>query len=375
MTAATFDELKEAIAGAYPALPKQLQRIARFALDKPDELALGTVAAVAESAGVQPSAMIRFANALDYAGFSQMQQVFRGHLVERSTSYRDRITQLRKSGRPSGEGRVLHQFVGDAIAELGQLDDNIRAADLHAAVMLLCRAERVHLLAQRRAFPIAAYLTYALGQLELRTQQRFAGKITIDAILGFLETQALGLAHGLDGRDEVPFIEQGHRLQRQGLELRIGVHQTDLLPKPRGDAGNVKPSRRLTMNTLAEPQLNATPLIDVLLVLLVMIIFTLPVASHSVKLNLPQRAPQPLSAVVTPPIIVDVDFDGQLYWNGAPLPRDGVERKLREIGASSPEQRVKIVPDKRVRYENVAQLLAAAQRSGVTRLEVAPVQF
>ena len=128
------------------------------------------------------------------------------------------------------------------------------------------------------------------------------------------------------------------------------------------------------MNTLAEPQLNATPLIDVLLVLLVMLIFTLPVASHSVKLNLPQRPPQPLSAV-TPPITVDVDFDGQLHWNGAPLPRETVERKLREVGASSPEQRVKIVPDKRVRYETVAQLLAAAQRSGVSRLEVAPIQF
>ncbi|HSW23185.1 MAG TPA: MurR/RpiR family transcriptional regulator [Burkholderiaceae bacterium] len=188
MTAATFDELKEAIAGAYPALPKQLQRIARFALDRPNELALGTVAAVAEAAGVQPSAMIRFANALDYGGFSQMQQVFREHLVERSTSYRDRIAQLRRSsGRPKGEGGVLHQFVSDAVAELGQLDDNVKQTDLHAAVMLLCRAERVHVLAQRRAFPIAAYLTYALGQLELRTQ-------LLDGIGGMLDNGLRSIA-------------------------------------------------------------------------------------------------------------------------------------------------------------------------------------
>jgi DNA-binding MurR/RpiR family transcriptional regulator len=187
MTAATFAELKEAIAGAYPVLPKQLQRIARFALDKPNELALGTVAAVAEAAGVQPSAMIRFANALEYAGFSHMQQVFREHLVERSTSYRDRIAQLRKSGHPSGEGRVLHQFVGDAIAELGQLDDNIRQADLHAAVTLMCRAERVHVLAQRRAFPIATYLTYALGQLELRTH-------LLDGVGGMLDNSLRSIA-------------------------------------------------------------------------------------------------------------------------------------------------------------------------------------
>lgn len=187
MTATTFDDLKEAIAGAYPAMPKQLQRIARFALDRPNELALGTVAAVAEAAGVQPSAMIRFANALDYGGFSQMQQVFREHLVERSTSYRDRIAQLRRSGWPKGEGGVLHQFVGAAVAELGQLDDNVRAADLHAAVTLLCRAERVHVLAQRRAFPIAAYLTYALGQLELRTQ-------LLDGIGGMLDNGLRSIA-------------------------------------------------------------------------------------------------------------------------------------------------------------------------------------
>ena len=149
--------------------PKQLQRIARFALDRPDELALGTVAAIASSAEVQPSAMIRFANALGFDGFSQMQQVFRGHLIERSSSYRERIEQLRRSHRASGSGGVLHQFVGDAVAELGRLEENVRAADIAAATALICKAGRVHVLAQRRAFPVACYLAYALGQLELRT--------------------------------------------------------------------------------------------------------------------------------------------------------------------------------------------------------------
>ena len=63
-SATTYDELKDAISRAYPDMSKQLQRIARFALEKPHDLALGTVAAVAEATEVQPSAMIRFANAL-----------------------------------------------------------------------------------------------------------------------------------------------------------------------------------------------------------------------------------------------------------------------------------------------------------------------
>lgn len=123
------------------------------------------------------------------------------------------------------------------------------------------------------------------------------------------------------------------------------------------------------MNTLAEPQMNATPLIDVLLVLLVMLIFTLPVATHAVKLNLPQAVGGPLSSSVT----VDIDFDGQLYWNGNSLTRTELERKFLEVAAALRPPRVKVVPDKRVRYESVAQVLAAAQRLGVSKLEVAPI--
>jgi len=167
--ASSYDELKEAMSAAYPELPKQLQRIARFALDKPNELALGTVASVAEAAGVQPSALIRFANALHFGGFSEMQQLFRGRLIERSASYRERIDQLRQS-QPAGRGPgVLHQFVGEAMAELGHLEEAVHAEDMAAAIQLLCGAARIHVLAQRRAFPVACYLAYALSQLELKT--------------------------------------------------------------------------------------------------------------------------------------------------------------------------------------------------------------
>ncbi|HSV51830.1 MAG TPA: MurR/RpiR family transcriptional regulator [Burkholderiaceae bacterium] len=170
-SATNYDELKDAITRAYPGLSKQLQRIARFALEKPHDLALGTVAAVAEATEVQPSAMIRFANALGYRGFSDMQQVFRGHLVERSASYRERIDLLRRkqlNGARAPAG-VLHQLVGDSVAELGHLEESIRESDLKAAVKLIAGAQRIHVLAQRRAFPVAGYLAYALGQLELRT--------------------------------------------------------------------------------------------------------------------------------------------------------------------------------------------------------------
>ena len=168
----TYEQLKDAIAAAYPRLSPQLQQIARFALERPNELALGTVAAVAEAADVQPSALIRFANALEFGGFSDMQQLFKARLLDRSGSYRERIGRMQRATQASAaapDAGVLHQFVGDAVEELSHLEDNVRAADLATAARHICAAQRVHVLAQRRAFPVACYLAYALGQLELKT--------------------------------------------------------------------------------------------------------------------------------------------------------------------------------------------------------------
>lgn len=119
--------------------------------------------------------------------------------------------------------------------------------------------------------------------------------------------------------------------------------------------------------SLVEPQMNATPLIDVLLVLLVMLIFTLPIATHAVKLNLPQ-AP---SGMPLPLVTVNVEYSGDLYWDGEPMPDlQAVESRLRGIANAGNQVRVKVLADGRARYEFVARLLAAAQRAGVTRLQI-----
>ncbi|HVK33630.1 MAG TPA: MurR/RpiR family transcriptional regulator [Burkholderiaceae bacterium] len=172
--ATDFEQLQATIAAAYPRLSPQQQQLGRFALERPDEMALGTVAAVAEAAGVQPSALIRFANALGFGGFSELQQPLRARLLHRSASYRERIDALHREAAPravaQGEAGVLQRFVAEAGAELAQLEDHVPRATLAAGAALLAGAARVHVLAQRRAFPVAAYLAYALGQLEIPTQ-------------------------------------------------------------------------------------------------------------------------------------------------------------------------------------------------------------
>lgn len=169
-----FEQLKDQLSRAYPAMSPQLQRIAGFALEHPQDMALDTVAALARGAGVQPSAMVRFAQALGFGGFSELQRVFRGRLVERSNNgmrnYRERIAAFRAKQERSGPAGVLGQFVADGIASLEHLHDQVAPADLAAAVKLLASARTIYVLGHRRSFPVAYYLAYALSQLELSTQ-------------------------------------------------------------------------------------------------------------------------------------------------------------------------------------------------------------
>ena len=117
-------------------------------------------------------------------------------------------------------------------------------------------------------------------------------------------------------------------------------------------------------------EVNTTPLIDVMLVLIVMLIITIPIQTHAVKLNMPVGNPPP---PVKPPTIVqiDVDFDGTILWNGEMLvDRDALEARLVDA-ANQPEQpEVHLRPNKLAQYKSVAMVMASAQRLGVTKLGV-----
>jgi biopolymer transport protein ExbD len=119
-----------------------------------------------------------------------------------------------------------------------------------------------------------------------------------------------------------------------------------------------------------EPQMNATPLIDVMLVLLIILILTVPIATHAVKLNLPQGP----STAPHPSVRLDIAFDGSLYWNGEFVPSiAALTPKFAGVLQQTDPPAISVVPEKRTRYERVAQVLAAAQRSHVTKMSVAPV--
>jgi len=114
--------------------------------------------------------------------------------------------------------------------------------------------------------------------------------------------------------------------------------------------------------------INTTPLIDVMLVLLIMLIITIPIQLHSVNLNMPVGNPPPPPR---PPVVVqvDVDFDGTIYWDGQTLPdRATLETKLQSVAAQADQPELHLRPNKLVTYKHVAEVLASAQRLGVTKI-------
>jgi biopolymer transport protein ExbD len=114
--------------------------------------------------------------------------------------------------------------------------------------------------------------------------------------------------------------------------------------------------------------INTTPLIDVMLVLIIMLIITIPVQLHAVNLNLPQvKAPPPQQ----PPVVVTVKInaDGSVLWNDAVVSDQAtLEAKLRQAATQANPPEVQLRPDGSAAYGAVARVLAAAQRSGVTKL-------
>jgi len=114
--------------------------------------------------------------------------------------------------------------------------------------------------------------------------------------------------------------------------------------------------------------INTTPLIDVMLVLLIMLIITIPIQTHAVKLNMPVGTPPP--PLVPPEVVtIEVDFDGTLIWNGRVLPdRQELEARLRAAAEMPVQPEVHLRPNKLVKYESVAMVMASAQRLGMKKI-------
>ena len=112
-------------------------------------------------------------------------------------------------------------------------------------------------------------------------------------------------------------------------------------------------------------EINMTPLIDVMLVLLTLLIITLPIQTHAVKLDMPHGPTGDLRPVV---VNLGVDFDGTVLWNGTPVDRSTLDSYFLDASVADPQPEVHLNPNKLAKYDIVAKVLADAQRIGVKKI-------
>ena len=129
------------------------------------------------------------------------------------------------------------------------------------------------------------------------------------------------------------------------------------------------------MNTRLDPldddtltaDINMTPLIDVMLVLLVVFMVTLPVLHHAAKLALPQASSQ-REMPHAPRVNIVIDASGRMSWDARPLQESELRMRIASAAAQSPQPELQLYADRAVPYGRVAALLAAASRSGLTKI-------
>ncbi|GMW05813.1 MAG: biopolymer transporter ExbD [Gammaproteobacteria bacterium] len=116
--------------------------------------------------------------------------------------------------------------------------------------------------------------------------------------------------------------------------------------------------------------INMTPLIDVMLVLLIMFIITIPIMTHAVKLDMPRPNPNAVEPPAPPEVIeLEIDFDGTVLWNGTTVPDFATLERYFSIEAGKvPQPELHVRANKRAKYDNVAKALALAQRQGMSKI-------
>jgi biopolymer transport protein ExbD len=114
-------------------------------------------------------------------------------------------------------------------------------------------------------------------------------------------------------------------------------------------------------------EMNTTPLIDVMLVLLTLLIITIPIQTHAVKLDMPRPNSKP-PTVPPETINLDIDFDGTISWNGTPVSVADLDGYLRNAAEKTPQPEIHVNPNRLASYDAVAEVLAHAQRLGATHI-------
>ncbi|MFM0726983.1 biopolymer transporter ExbD [Paraburkholderia strydomiana] len=114
-------------------------------------------------------------------------------------------------------------------------------------------------------------------------------------------------------------------------------------------------------------EINMTPLVDVMLVLLIIFLVTIPAMQHAVRIDLPHASSQP-EAVKATHVDVAVDADGAILWDGQAVTEEGLRARIAEAAHATPQPELHLRADRKVPYERVAEVMSAVQAGGLTKM-------
>jgi DNA-binding MurR/RpiR family transcriptional regulator len=158
--AKTLSGMRSRIVKHYSALSPQLQNIAQFALSNPDAMAVQTAQQLAKQLSVQPSSIVRFAQALGYSGFNEMKQGFRANLIYRMGEASEQ-EQIRKQPA-TGTVAVLDALLNEGRRDLDRIGKDIDRKAFDRAVAELVKADQIYVVGQQLAFPLASLFCWTL---------------------------------------------------------------------------------------------------------------------------------------------------------------------------------------------------------------------
>jgi DNA-binding MurR/RpiR family transcriptional regulator len=176
MTPRDYDALVATLVARQPDMPRRLADFARFCLNHPEDVAIQSISRLSEQAEVPAATITRFAKDIGFAGFADLQQVFRERLLGPRAPYAARLASVRANPAPDtipdadldDPARVFDHFTAAATGSLLRIGDALDRATLSAAVATLAAAPAIHIAAARGAFGLATYAFYGLATTGLR---------------------------------------------------------------------------------------------------------------------------------------------------------------------------------------------------------------
>lgn len=172
----SYDELRAVVVARQATFSRRISQVARFCLNHPEEVAINTLVRIADQAQVPPATITRFAKELGFAGFAELQGVFRERLLGPRPPYAERLSGLDARTNPDGLSGadlerpdcIFESFVQAAVHSLLRIEEALDRKALDAFVEVLAGCEAVHVAAARGAFGLGAYTVYGLSNIGKR---------------------------------------------------------------------------------------------------------------------------------------------------------------------------------------------------------------